>query len=905
MKALLVRPLRSLTIGLLAVMAATVLSMQARAETCAGGFSVLLDPDDPIPLETSPLEPGQLVRVSLRPTRGLQSDPWTIGGDHPIRFALTCNNNVDLVPCQFGNDVSPSGEQPIEFAGNVDGSCGATSGVESDGIVDFSFDALTLAGPGDFCSVDFDVLVRDQGTDLTPLSLTSAFSTTGDCETLSATARGSLLIQLESVPDIQLIKEISIDGGITWFDANEVDSAPYAAFPSGADYRLIVTNTGTADLENVIITDPTLGIVDFNIGDLDAAQSLTLDSGNIDELSQALVCGESGVFENIALVEGTSKDDGTTVTDDDPANLVCVGLDLTKEGDLIAKVGDDVDYTFTLQNLSDVSLDNCVAEDDLLGIFFGPDANLPPGNTIVTASRTALATDPNPLPNQAELTCDAVGPVNTVSLLAGDDHEVDLINPAIEVTKSGPDSAKVGDEVTYTIGFTNEGVGALENCTGSDDVLGNLGAFEDGVPQTFTYTVSADDDNPLVNVATITCDVVGFDNQASDSDSHSLNWVDPAIEVTKSAPDSAKVGDEVTYTIGFTNEGVGALENCTGSDDVLGDLGAFEAGVPQTFTYTVSADDDNPLVNVATITCDVVGFDNQASDSDSHSLDIIDPDVELAKQCSPDPVLAGDTIEWSITVSNTGNAALDCLVNDPEAGIVDEAVSLDAGEVSDPITASRLVLAEEFPTISNTASVECSIDGFDNIVDATATADCEVEVPAEEICRTPGFWGTHAGTEHRRSSNLTQLVIDAAGGELSICGQTIDNTNVGNVNSAVEAMCVRIEGQQQRQLARQLTAMALNCVVSGGDSDCTGTSVEQLFAEANAACIAGGGGPELGSWIDQVDAFNNGIGSDCGDRELDASTEIFDGISPFPGPAGSARACSSANGNGIKVVPAM
>ena len=39
-------------------------------------------------------------------------------------------------------------------------------------------------------------------------------------------------------------------------------------------------------------------------------------------------------------------------------------------------------------------------------------------------------------------------------------HSVDLIDPSIEVTKTGPVSiAKVGDEITYTIGFTNTGIG--------------------------------------------------------------------------------------------------------------------------------------------------------------------------------------------------------------------------------------------------------------------------------------------------------------------------------------------------------------------------------------------------------------------------------------------------------------
>jgi cysteine-rich repeat protein len=36
--------------------------------------------------------------------------------------------------------------------------------------------------------------------------------------------------------------------------------------------------------------------------------------------------------------------------------------------------------------------------------------------------------------------------------------------------------------------------------------------------------------------------------------------------------------------------------------------------------------------------------------------------------------------------------------------------------------------------------------------------------PSSGICRTPGFWGTHAGVEKTRSVNITEAVIDCANG---------------------------------------------------------------------------------------------------------------------------------------------
>jgi hypothetical protein len=326
---------------------------------------------------------------------------------------------------------------------------------------------------------------------------------------------------------------------------------------------------------------------------------------------------------------------------------------------------------------------------------------------------------------------------------------------------------------------------------------------------------------------------------------------------------------------------------------VLGPLGVFLPGVPRDFLYTVQVGDPNPLPNTATITCDVEGFDNQASGIGRHSVDLIDPSVDLTKECRPDPVTPGETIEWAITVNNDGDTDLNCLVNDPTAGFLDEPVTVVSGG-SETLNASRTVEASDAPVISNTATVDCSIEGFDNEVNDEATADCEVVVA--EICRTPGFWGTHAGVEKRKSTNLTQMVINAAGGTLVICGEDVTNTLVPDNQSAIEAMCVSPRGAQQLQLARQLTAAALNCVISGGGADCTGISVEADWADANAACTANAG--DLSTWIGIIDAWNND--EVCHEREL-SDSDVFGGVSPLPGPAGSPKDCNKATGNDVTI----
>ncbi len=186
---------------------------------------------------------------------------------------------------------------------------------------------------------------------------------------------------------------------------------------------------------------------------------------------------------------------------------------------------------------------------------------------------------------------------------------------------------------------------------------------------------------------------------------------------------------------------------------------------------------------------------------------------------------------------------------------------------------------------------------------------------AQEICRTAGFWGTHAGTEKNNSTNISEGVMEGwlftenlgfsfptqcdvdeteslncnfeppgpAGSPkacrdakkndltllsssfpngidgLNICGKTIGLNPEGNaIPPVVEALCVRPNESSDLQLARQLTAAALNCIMSGGGTTCEGTSIGTTFSACNAACNDPNQAGQISLCIEQVDCFNNG-----------------------------------------------
>ncbi|MDT8408138.1 MAG: hypothetical protein RQ741_00935, partial [Wenzhouxiangellaceae bacterium] len=541
---------RQLCTGAALVLATVGFSAQAVAQSgCGGSIGISTDPNTILdPIQFTGYPQGEPVAITVNPAAGNLSLPLTVGG---VRYALTCADNGDRVPCSFGNDTgAASGEIPITFAGLATdpGTCGVTAITENSallgpGTLEFDFPAQALDQEG--CTINFNVIVNDRGTDGTPLRLTPAAEANGICEVdggspIAGDAAGSAIIRLVTVPDIELLKQISTDGGTTWFDADDAANAPYAEFPSGAEYRLLVSNTGTADLVDVTVNDSTLGITDVNIGDLAVGQSVTLDSGDITALSQAQVCDSGGTYENLAMVTGTSADDGSSVTDDDPANLVCVGIGLEKTADDIGKVGDVVDYRISLINNSGFDLNNCTATDTLLDTGFTNQV-LPVAGEVLNLSRAVQGSDPDPLINQASLNCEVVGPVNSVNLVATDSAETDLFQPSVSVSKTGPELAKAGDIVTYTV--TLENTSSMDtpdaiSCSANDSLAGTIEGFGFGA-NSYEYTIPAGATGSIVNTVTVECGVAEFTNVFGASASHTVDLFTADASVSKTGPEQA------------------------------------------------------------------------------------------------------------------------------------------------------------------------------------------------------------------------------------------------------------------------------------------------------------------------------------------------------------------------------
>lgn len=130
----------------------------------------------------------------------------------------------------------------------------------------------------------------------------------------------------------------------------------------------------------------------------------------------------------------------------------------------------------------------------------------------------------------------------------------------------------------------------------------------------------------------------------------------------------------------------------------------------------------------------------------------------------------------------------------------------------------------------------CTIDTCD------VQEGCKHVFACKDICRTSGFYSKRSGDE-KADDNLVQDILNAAEG-ITVCGQFIDKTTNESdpwveglgLSSAVEGLCVRREGVEERSLYKELVAARLNCVMSGSD-DCDGV-VEEFINASYSNCDA-------------------------------------------------------------------
>ncbi|NET79487.1 hypothetical protein [Okeania sp. SIO1F9] len=494
--------------------------------------------------------------------------------------------------------------------------------------VTLSDDNFTPTNPGDDLNPTFDVS-SDNGNGILDVgeiwkytathTVTQAEIDTGASLVNVATAdseetepqKDNEQVQIFQNPSLSILKEA---------DVTEVDAAGEQIV-----YTYTVKNEGNVTLENVTVTDD-----NFTPDDEDATNGdETLDDISITLSNRTLAPGETttGTYTytvtqadidsgadlvNVAIADS----DRTEPTEDDETVDVVQnpGLSILKEANLteVDAAGDQIVYTYTVENTGNVTLDNVTVTDDNFTPDDGDATNgdetlddipitlssttLAPGET-TTGTYTYTVTQAD-IDSAADLVNVAIADSDQTEPTE-DDEKVDVLEDAdfLLLKEANVDSVdEVGEVITYTYTATNSGNQTLTGFTLSDDNFTPDNPNDDFFPtltdngngdtnldvgETWTYTATyevtqADFDSglDLVNVAT-----ADTDQTEPKTDDETVDVVqNPSITLEKVTTDGVVTGDNIGVSAGesiswiytVTNDGNLNLSNINLIDDPQG-----------------------------------------------------------------------------------------------------------------------------------------------------------------------------------------------------------------------------------------------------------------------------------------------------------------------------------------------
>ncbi|MGB3736334.1 MAG: isopeptide-forming domain-containing fimbrial protein, partial [Ilumatobacter sp.] len=591
---------------------------------------------------TPVVEPRLTILKSFDPTTASQGDTVT------VEFAVentglgTAHDVIieDALPAEFDESTAVEGTTPAGFTYSSSGNTitytgGPLGSIAPGATIDFSFDVdLDAALPVD--TVVINVATITQNT-----TLPGAVVGERDEPDVDGTA------QLNTVgPDLILTK----DDGVT-------DIAPGAQ----TTYDLVITNVGGFEATGVFILDtlpagttfvgiggagcadggsPSTGVQRVDVAGAIAASGGTVTCQITIEISDPAAAGTGGYLNS-----ATVGDDGVNGVDPTPANNTAEDNDtitglapdlvVTKDDSLTELApGQTTTYRVTVTNVGNIGVTNALVTD-----------TLPAGLTFA---------DCRPVTGTVSIACSAAGPIVTISYseIAGDGGSVSF---DIDATVDEPVAAG-NESVTNSVTVADDGSNGTD-ATPSNDTDTDT----DDIVALPDMTIAKSHTEPNVapgGVVTYRLDVsnVGAQNASG-------------VVVTDTVDSQMTIDcGSASPTATTCDPGTGVITWGPGlQDGGASTLGEFVAGGTNVLTYTAAA--DNPVVAGTTeFVNDVTVVDDGTSGTDptpgnnvardTVPLNANAPDINIDKDDGQTVVNPGDTYDYDLTVTNTGNIAV-------------------------------------------------------------------------------------------------------------------------------------------------------------------------------------------------------------------------------------------------------
>jgi uncharacterized repeat protein (TIGR01451 family) len=646
---------------------------------------------DPIPANTT------LVSVGALPAGWSRTDAVAPGGTGTITFEKATVANAETaaftIVVQVGaatpattiisNTASTTSDTPDGTQAN--NSKTATTTVTA--LADLSItktDGVTSVVPG--TSTTYTIVVTNNGPNsVTGASVADTFPASLTGVTFTSIASGGATGNTGSgMGNINDTVNMPVDATITYTVTGTVNPAATGT----------LVNTATVTVPGGV-TDPTPGnnsATDTDTLTPEADLSITKTDGVATE-----VPGTTATYTIVVTNNGPSNVTGASVGDTFPATLT--GVTFTS----VASGGATGNTASGSGNINDTV--NMPAGSSITYSATGTIDPAATGSLVNTATVAAPGgvTDPTPGNNSATDT-DTLTPQSDLAITKTDGVTSKVPGTTttytIVVSNNGPSSvtgATVADTFPATLSgvtYTSVAAGGATGNTASGS--GNINDIVDmpagsSITYTATGTIDAAATGSLVNTATVTTpggvtDPTPGNNSATDTDTLTG---ESDLSVSKSdAPDPVTAGNNITYTINFTNNGPSDAQTVTVTDAVpanttfvsasvttgsgwspsapaVGGTGNVmfskaSVGTTETATFQIvvkvnsSAADGSTITNTATAasaTTDSTPGNNSATATTTVQTQA---DVSVTKSDSPDPVIPGNNITYAINFTNSG-----------------------------------------------------------------------------------------------------------------------------------------------------------------------------------------------------------------------------------------------------------
>ena len=479
-------------------------------------------------------------------------------------------------------------------------------------------------------------------------------------------------------------------------------------FGDNVTYTIVVSNDGAADAKNVVVKDilaPGFKFIEANYGgvydELTRTVTWIVDvnaKGHVD-LTIKVTVEDYGVLTNNVTVGNKTSSVNITVPEIIP----------NKTADIEnPNFGDEVTYTVNITNVGKSDAVN-VAVCDVLGEglkFVSANGEYTWDEDSRTVTWIVDLAKGESRTFYVNATVVGYGNVTNSLIVGNKTISVNVTVPEIIPDKTvGIENPNFGDNVNYTVTVTNDGIGDAKDVV-VRDILGEGLTFVDATGNytfdevTRTVTWIVDLAKGESKVFSVIATVSGYGNVTNSlvvgNKTTGVNVTVPEINPDKTVDNEIpNFGDNVTYTVKVTNDGIGDANNVV-ITDVL-DKGLKFLNATGNFTYdektgtiTWIVDLDKGETKTFNVNVTVLGYgvlpNTVAVGNKTAVRNITVPEIITVKEVNSSDIHIGDEITYTITVSNSGKInATNVVIRDilPE-GL--KFINASNGRVYDPVT---------------------------------------------------------------------------------------------------------------------------------------------------------------------------------------------------------------------------